>query len=180
MRSSQRRYLSAVSRPLPMFLLRLIDPAGAYFVKAERDFRKAEGASLKPGGPPHQQAAVYGPGLPDGGRPAHEDERAWLARHHDEHLASYRAKEEVVVQRWGPILREAVDRLLEEGVVSVVLGDRTIEACILTFWRGDSLLATTSRGPNGGGVSLSRISRDPRRERSEVLLDYVVRAATKG
>jgi hypothetical protein len=85
-----------------------------------------------------------------------------------------------VVQRWGPVLREAVDELLEEGVVTVVLGERTIEARIIRFWRGNSLLATTSRGPRGGGESLSRISRDPRRERLGVFLDYLVRAAIKG
>ncbi len=159
--------------------LRLFDPAGAYFVKVEQAFRKAEGSGATPEGPPHRQAVIYGSSLPDGGRPANADEREWLDRT-DESLAGYHAKEEAVVQRWGPILREALDELLEEGVVTVVLGERTIKAHIMRFWRGNSLLATTSHGPKGGGESLSRISRDPRRERPGVVLDYLVRAAIKG
>jgi hypothetical protein len=93
--------------------LRLFDPAGAYFVKVEHAFRKAEGSGATPEGPPHRQAVIYGSGLPDGGRPADADEREWLDRSHDESLAGYHAREEAVVQRWGPILREAVDELLK-------------------------------------------------------------------
>ncbi len=160
--------------------LRLFDPAGAYFVKVEHDSRKAEGLGATPEGPPHWQAGIYGSGSPDGSRPANADDRKWFDRSHDECLASYHAREEAWVQRWRPILREAVQELLKEGVVTVVLGGQTIEARIIRFWRGNSLLATTSSGPKGGGESLSRISRNPRRERPGVILDYLVRAALEG
>jgi hypothetical protein len=176
----ERRYRPAVSIVLPSFLLRLFDPAGAYFIKAERDFRRAEGASTNPAGPVHEQGAVYGPDLPDGGRPADAEERVWLADRHAEHLDRYRDTEEAVLQRWGPSLRDAVDDLLDKGSVTVQLGERTIEARVVRFWHGNSVLATKSQGPTGGGASVSRISRDPRQEPPGVLLDYLVRAATKG
>ena len=85
-----------------------------------------------------------------------------------------------MLQRWGPLLCDAVGELLDKSIVTIHLNERTIEARIIRFWRGNSLLATRSRGPNGGGESLSRISRDPRREPPGVLLDYLVMAAIKG
>ena len=167
-------------RALPTLILRVFDPAGAYFRKAERDRSEPEGTSTEAPGPLHHQSAVYGPAVPSGGRPADEDERAWLTDHQAEHLGRYRDAEEAVLQRWGSSLRTAVDALLHEGTVTVHMGDRTIEARVIRFWYGHSLLATRSHGPTGGGESLSRISRNPRQEPPGVLLDHLVRAATKG
>lgn len=158
----------------------MLDPAGGYLRKAERTVREAEGTSTEAPGPLHHQGAVYGPGVPDGGRPASEDERARLTDHQAGHLDDYREAEEAVLQRWGSSLRTAVDALLHEGTVTVHMGDRTIEARVIRFWYGHSLLATRSHGPTGGGESLSRISRNPRQEPPGVLLDHLVRAATKG
>ncbi len=159
----------------------MLDPAGAYFITAEQGFRAAEGASAKPPeGPLRQQGIAYGPGIPHGGRPADEEERERLADHHGEQLHHYNATEDSVLRRWGPQLRDAVDELLDKGRVTVHLDQRTIDARIIRFWRGNSLVETRSLGPKGGGESLSRISRNPHREPPGVLLDYLVRADTKG
>ena len=85
-----------------------------------------------------------------------------------------------MLRRWSSQLNGAVDELLAKGTVTVQLGERTIEAQVIRFWRGDSVLATSTRGPSRVGTALSRISRDPRRAGREILLGYLARAATKG
>jgi hypothetical protein len=120
---------------------------------------------------------VFGPGVPGGSRDATAEELAALAE------TAARRRTEVAVamadveRRWAPQLRRAAQELLDTGAARMVLGDRTVDARVLRFWRGDHLLHTATRGPAGGGESLSRISRDPRRGGADVLVGYLVRAA---
>ena len=157
---------------LPTLLLRLIDPAQAYFQEQWRPLDERW-----PTPPP--RAAVPGPDTTGGRRAATEHERADQAEA-AQRAADYDAAEKAVLRRWSSQLNGAVDELLAKGTVTVQLGERTIEAQVIRFWRGDSVLATSTRGPSRVGTSLSRISRDPRRAGREILLGYLARAATKG
>jgi hypothetical protein len=158
---------------LPRLLLRVIDPAQVYFDR--------HSIAPRPGGPPVQrQAAVFGPGVPGGSRPATADELAAMAEEGVRHRADHEAALSDAKRRWAPQLRRAAEELFNQGTTRVVLGERTLDAQLVRFWRGDHLLHTATRGPNGGGESLSRISRDPRRGGADVLIEYLARAATKG
>jgi hypothetical protein len=158
---------------LPRALLLLIDPAQVYVDRHAAD-RRQHGPPLHPG------AAVSGPGVPGGSRPATDDERVALA----EEAARYRGDHEAALtdvrRRWAPQLERAAEELLDTGTTHVRLADRTVDARMITFWRGDHLLQTVTQAPRGGGRSLTRISRDPRRGGPDVLLDLLARAAAKG
>lgn len=156
---------------LPRLLLRVIDPAQVYFDRHSMGQRW--------GGPVHRQAAVFGPGVPTGSRPATGEERAALTERRARHRADHEAALADVKRRWKPQLLKAAEQLLDEGTTRMLLDDRAVDARIIKFWRGDRLLHTATNGPDGGGESLSRISRDPRRGGADVLVEYLARAATK-
>jgi hypothetical protein len=158
---------------LPRLLLRVIDPAQGYFDRHSV-------APHRGGSTLHRRAAVFGPGVPGGSRAATAEERAARAEDGVRHRTDDEAALADAKRRWAPHLRRAADELLVQGATQVVLGDRTVDARVIMFRRGDHLLHTTTRGPNGGGESLSRISRDPRRSGADVLIEYLARAATKG
>lgn len=158
---------------LPRLLLRVIDPAQVYVDR--------HSLARHRGGPPlHRQAAVFGPGVPGGSRVATADEVAAMAEEGVRRRADHEAALAAAKRRWPLQLQRAADELLDQGSTQIVLGDRTVDARVIRFWRGDHLLHTATRGPDGGGESLSRISRHPRRDSTDVLVEYLVRAATKG
>ena len=159
---------------LPRLLLWVIDPAQVYFD------RHSPGGSHRGGRSMPRQAVVFGPGVPGGSRAAAADELAAMAEEGARHRADHEAALAEVKRNWAPELRRAVDDLLEQGATRMVVGDRTVDARVIRFWRGDHLLHTATRAPNGGGESLSRISRDPRRGGADVLIEYLARAASKG
>jgi hypothetical protein len=152
----------------------MIDPAQVYFD------RHSSGGSHRGGSSMPRQAVVFGPGLPRGSRATTADELARMTEEGARHRADHEAALADAKRNWAPELRRAVDDLLDHGATRIVLGDRTVDARLIRFWRGDHLLHTATRAPNGGGESLSRISRDPRRRGADVLIDYLARAASKG
>ncbi|GAB3323707.1 hypothetical protein GCM10027451_47400 [Geodermatophilus aquaeductus] len=150
--------------------MRVIDPAQAYLDEHRLD-----------GGPGHQPvhrgAVVFGPGVPGGSRPATDAERAALAEEAARSRTDREADLADVEQRWGPELHRAADELLATGAAELVLGDRTVHARLVRFWRGDDVLETTTQAPRSDGRSLTRISRDPRRGGRAVLAAHLADAA---
>jgi hypothetical protein len=158
---------------VPTLLLRAIDPAQVYLDRHRLD----PGAGHRP---THRQAAVFGPDIAGGSRPATDVELAELAEHAAGHYGDHEAQLADAKRRWTPDLERAAGELLATGATRIALGDRTVDARVLRFWRGDDLLHTTTRTPNGGGESLSRLSRDSWRRSTDVLAEYLARAITKG
>jgi hypothetical protein len=156
---------------LPRLLMRLLDPAQVYFDQHRLDL----GAGHQP---VHRGAAVFGPGIPGGSREATDAERAELAAQAARHGDDHEAEVADARRRWAPELRRAAEELLATGAATVVLGDRTVDARLVTFWRGDRVLRTTTQAPGGSAASLSRISRDPRRGGADVLVEHLAAAAT--
>lgn len=156
---------------LPAPLLRLIDPASGYF---DRHVPGTAGD-----GPVFRGGAVFGPGVPGGSRQATDEERAALAEDAARHLSDHEAALAEARRRWAPQLEGAARELLATGATTILLGARTVEARLVGFWHGDSVLHTWTRGPEEHGETLSRISRDHARG-TEVLVDYLARAATEG
>lgn len=157
---------------LPWVVLWVIAPAQAYVQRHSQAPRP--GRSAVP-----RQAVVFGPGVPGGSRDATADELAAMAEESVGHRADHEAALAEAKRRWAPELRRAADELRDRGTMQLVLGDRRVDARLIRFWHGDHLLQTATRGPDGGGESLSCISRDPRRGVG-VLVEYLARAAAKG
>ncbi|SFL38888.1 hypothetical protein [Geodermatophilus ruber] len=157
---------------LPRFLLRVVDPAQVYLEHYRRDLEAGRHAASwqlalpAPGAPGSPPAAI-------GARRAEPAEQA--ARYGDRETALADAK-----RRWAPQLRRGAEELLTTGATELRLDQRTITARVITFWRGDHLLQTTTESPHGRGASLSRISRNPRRGGAGVLVEYLARAAIRG
>ena len=136
---------------LPWPLLWLIDPAGAYW--ARRD--------PVPRGTVFRQAAVFGPDVPGGSRQATDEEIADLEAAAAGHTEEHRAALEDVERRFAPALRAAAQRLVDEGTADLRVGDREVEARLVRFWRGDSLLETRTTAPGAAGESRTRVPRHP-------------------
>lgn len=151
---------------LPWPLLWLVDPAGAYVARHGRD----------PHGPAYRSGAVLGPDVPGGSRQATDEEiellAPWVAPEVEE---SERSVEEAE-RRWTPQLRQAAERLLPEGHVGLLLDGRTVEARVVRFWHGDSLLETETHGPDGDGTTRTRI---PRRAAPDLVVGHLARAAAE-
>jgi hypothetical protein len=154
---------------LPRFLIRLIDPAQGYFDQQHGRRRSRELV--------HREAVVFGPGVPGGSRAPTADELADLRRTAARHRADHEAAVADARVRWAVELRQAADELLAGGATRLRLGDRTIDARIVSFWRGDDVLHITETGPNEGAEAISRISQLQRT--ADVLLDHLTRAAGK-
>ena len=135
---------------LPWPLLWLLDPAGAYWARRTPRTR----------GPVFRHAAIFGPDVPGGSRQATDEEIAALdaafARHADE---EDEAALNDLERRWGSELRAAARRLTEEGRVGFRIEDRSVDARIVRFWRGDSLLETSTTTPGSSAASCTRIGR---------------------
>jgi hypothetical protein len=154
---------------LPWFLIRLIDPAQGYFDQQHGRRRSRELV--------HREAVVFGPGVPGGSRAPTADELAAMRQDAARHRAVHEAAVDEAGQRWAAELQQAADELLDKKATQLHLGERTIDARIVSFWRGDDVLHITASGPNENGESISRISR--RQRTADVVLDYLTRAAAK-
>ncbi len=151
---------------LPWPLLWLIDPAGAYWARRTPWFD----------GPTFRGGTVFGPGVPGGSRQATAEElEAMQPDAGDDDR--YERDLQAAARRWAPELRRAAEQLLTDGTTRLRLGGTDVDARIVRFWRGDSLLEVRYRLPDGEGESRTRI---PRRPEPDLLVDYLARAATKG
>ncbi len=121
---------------LPRLLLRVIDPASAWM----------EARTPRPSrGPVRRHAAVFGPGLPEGGRPPTPEELAEMEASATEHAGDHDAAVEEVFRRWSAELRAAAEQLQRSGETSLRLAGCAIAARVVRFWRGDSMLEITAR-----------------------------------
>lgn len=149
---------------LPWPVLWLFDPAGASMARH----------SPRPLGPVLHRAAVFGPDVPGGSRQATDEEIAAM-----EAAFSERAREEAVDDDAVPsaAVRAAAQRLVRDAAAELTVGDRRLEARVIRFWRGDSLLevSTTARD----GTSSSRV-RIPRRPGVDLLADYLAMELADG
>jgi len=152
---------------LPWPLLWVIDPAGAYWA------RRTPRAT----GPTYVGGAVFGPGVPGGSRQATDEELEAMALWTPPDDDGYERSVEHAERSWAPQLRQAAEQLLPEGEVDLHLGGRSDDARVVRFWRGDSLLETETRGPDGDGATRTRI---PRRADPELLVGYLARAVAEG
>jgi hypothetical protein len=149
---------------LPWPVLWLLDPAGAYWARR----------TPRLDGPVYRGGAVFGPGVPGGSRQATDEELEQMALDARPRVDEYERSLEAARQRWAPELRQAADRLLAEGTAALQLGGTSVQARIVRFWRGDSLLEVEYRRAGGEGESRTRIPRQPQ---PDLLLDYLARAA---
>jgi hypothetical protein len=149
---------------LPWPVLWLIDPAGAYW----------ERRTPTPSGPTFVGGAVFGPGVPGGSRQATPEELDAMALDARPGVEQYERDLEDAARRWAPELRAAADRLVEDGRARLQLGGIDVDARVVRFWRGDSLLEIRHRRPGGEGESRTRIPRQPP---PELLADYLAHAA---
>ena len=154
---------------LPRTLMRLIDPAEVYF--EQRTPRAARRRSAH-----YPEAAVLRPEGEVGGRPASEAELGVKRRRGAQRFEDHRAALADAKQRWAAELRTAADELVRERATRMPLGTRTVDARIITFWRGDRVLEVTAGGSGGGHSSLSRLRRDLPIT-ADALIDYLARAA---
>jgi hypothetical protein len=150
---------------LPWPLLWLIDPAGAYWSRR----------MPRNDGPTFHRGAVFGPDVPGGARQATEREIAAMAAAAEPD--AYERSIDEAERRWAPELRRAAEHVLAEGAARFELNGRTVEVRVVRFWRGDSLLETSTTGPDGDSESRTRIDRDAAPDQ---LVWYLARATTKG
>jgi hypothetical protein len=153
---------------LPRFLVRLIDPASASFDRRH---------PRHPGAPAYREAVVFGPGVPGGSRPATDDELARMRTTAARHRADHEAAVADARVRWATELQRAADELLATGSAQLHLGDRTIDARLVGFWRGDDVLHVVTTGPGTSGESIGRLSR--KRRSAAALLDQLTHAVAR-
>jgi hypothetical protein len=145
---------------LPGWLIGLIDPASREF---ERD-RRSHGLA-PPRGRSFRGGAVMGPGIPGGARQATPEELAIMSvkgdrrRRHEEGVLAQ------VLAENGEQLRSTARELLANGRAGVAIAAVTLDAELLTFWRGDRILRIRrSTSETSAGSSLVRL---PRRDRPD-------------
>jgi hypothetical protein len=80
-------------------------------------------------------------------------------------------------RRWAPELRAAADRLVAEGSARLGFDGTDVDARLVRFWRGDSLLEIRYRRPDSEGESRTRIPRQPP---PELLADHLAQVAATG
>jgi hypothetical protein len=80
-----------------------------------------------------------------------------MAEQRVRHRADHEAALSDAKRRWAPQLRRAADELLDQGTTRVVLGERTLDAQLIRFWRGD-LCCTPPHADRTGAVSRCRTS----------------------
>ena len=139
---------------LPWPVLWLIDPAGAYMARRTPRIR----------GPVYTGGAVYGPDVPGGSRQATEEElramRSWRPDVDPEEVDPGEVAADLE-RRYGSELRRAAEQLCSSGTADLRMDGRHVQARVVRFWRGDSLLETTTTGPVDHGESRTRIPRQP-------------------
>jgi hypothetical protein len=121
--------------------------------------------------------AVFGPSVPGGSRQATDEEVRATALRAAPDIDGPERSVEYAEDQWALQLRQAAERLLFQGDASLFLDGRSVEARVVRFWRGDSLLETERHGPDGEGASRTRI---PRRAVPDLLVGYLARAVVKG
>jgi hypothetical protein len=121
-----------------MLLLRLFDPAGAYMER--------QGPAVQ--GPVWRGGAIYGP-APDGSRPASDAElpdirerASALANDRRERVADIRA-------RYGAAIDATAQTLARTGVGVVATPAGGLDARIIRFWHGDSVLVIERHSGTG-------------------------------
>ena len=149
---------------LPWPLVWLIDPAEAHWRRR----------TPTPTGPVFRSGAVL---TPDGGRQATDEQLAEMAQRARPDLEAYDQRLDDLVQRHGDELRRLARRLLGEGAVTCSLEGRTVEARLVRFWRGDALLKTVTRGPDGEGDWRTRVGRHPAEDE---VVQVLAQAAARG
>ena len=126
-----RSGLKSASVRLPRLFMLVLDPAGVYF---------ADHAPNRQG-PVYREAAVFGPGVAGGSRQATEEEIRALRQQRDRPPPG-----EVDFQtalQSGSVTRAAVD-LLESGSAVLAGPAGQVQAGIIRFWRGNSILEITA------------------------------------
>lgn len=130
---------------LPAILVRLIDPANGYFEK-QRPRRHDR--------PVYRGGAIFGPGVPGGSRQAtHEEVEAMRSRSRD---WPDRQRPELTAAQQDEVAA-AIRSLRMTGHADLGSGADRVEARIIKFWHGDSILAVM----RDSGSSLTRIPRRP-------------------
>jgi hypothetical protein len=156
---------------LPRWLIGLFDPASREF---ERDHRR-HGHPHPRRGKPFRGGAVMGPGIPGGSRQATVEEMAAMAARADGlHLRRETVLAEVLAEH-GEVLRTTARDVLSNGRAQVILGTVTLDAELMSFWRGDRILRIqrTSRSGTSAGSSLARFPRQDRADSEEIIADYL-------
>lgn len=141
---------------LPRLLLRVVDPAGAYF-QARRPPRR---------GPLHRGGAVFGPGVPGGSRQATPEEIEEMRRR----AAAARPPAMPVDHQ---AVEQAVTDLLATGTAVIGDGPGAVHARIVRFWRGSSILELSHDSGASRSTSRTRIRRHVGRE-DDVLTRHLV------
>ena len=152
---------------LPWPLVWLIDPAEAYWRRR----------TPTPHGPVFHRGAVFGPDVPGGSRQATDEELVETESQARPDLEADDQRLDDLVRRRGDELRELAQRLLAEGAVSWSSDGRRVDARLVRFWRGDALLETAIRGPDGEGSSRTRIGRRPEEDE---LVQHLAQAVMEG
>lgn len=91
-------------------------------------------------GPLYREGARFGPGVPSGSRQMTEGELAPLRSRAAERRAAHQNAIARVQERYGDVLLVKAAELASLGVVTIATTAGTVEARIVRFWRGDSVL----------------------------------------
>jgi hypothetical protein len=119
-----------------------------------------------------------GPGIPGGSRQATADELSAMRGDAHTRRASFEAILAQVHAEHDERLRDAARELLSHGRARVVLPSATLEAQLLSFWRGSRILRIDQACVNGAGSAASSMIRFPRHDRpdsDEVVAEYLAR-----
>jgi hypothetical protein len=122
-----------------------------------------------------------GPGVPGGSRQATPDELS--AMRADAHIrqADFETALAQVHAEHDERLRAVARELLSHGRARLVLPAATLEAQLLSFWRGSRILRIDQAAVNGAGSTASSVIRFPRHDRpdsAEVVAEYLAVSIT--
>ena len=116
-----------------------------------------------------------GPGIPGGSRQAAPAELAELSAEAPTRREHFETVLTQVRSDHDEQLRSAARELRSRGRARVILASVTLDAELLTFWRGDRLLRIerAARDRGSAGSSLARFPRHDRSDSEEVLAHYL-------
>jgi hypothetical protein len=139
-----------------MLLLGLFDPAGMYFQRNSPNVR----GPLARGGEMYRGGAMFGPGVPGGSRQASEVE---LREMRERSLALSNERREHAQDmrdRYGALVDAAARALAETGVGVIATPTARLDARVIRFWHGDSVLDIQWHSATGSiGSSTTRLER---------------------
>lgn len=156
---------------LATFLWSLVDPAQRYL----EQHRRADHGPRR--GRLYRGAVVFGPGVPGGSREATTSERELLERQAVERRVDYDAKVSEIRNRWASQLREVADEVLSTGRATSRLGNQMLEAYVVRFWRGDSVLVISCETARGRSETRTRLSRTPHEGTADAVVQYLAHTA---